>query len=131
MKLTSGAITIPIERDGSMAGSITFNPEDVGFAQKFYALSEGLGAKEQEYDAVLRDESAPMGGKLQTLWEICGWLKEQVDLVFGAGCSETVFGEGCSPDMFRQFFAGVEPIIRKSRSGKTKKYADEGGDVME
>lgn len=131
MKLTSGAITVPIERDGVMTGNITFNPEDVGFAERFYALTEKLGDKEREYDDILKNEEAQMGEKLRTLAEICRWLREQVDIVFGAGCSETVFGEGCSPELFRQFFMGIEPLIGKSRSGKTKKYTSVGGDVME
>lgn len=131
MKLTSGAMTVPIERDGVMTGSIIFNPEDVGFAKRFYALSEGLGDKEREYNGVLKDDSVPMGEKLNTLTEICGWLREQMDMVFGEGCSDTVFGDQCSPELFRQFFAGVEPLIRKSRSHKTAKYTADSGDVME
>lgn len=131
MKLISGAITIPVERDGVMTGSITFNPEDVGFAERFYTLSEGLGEREREYSELCGDPSAQMGDKLRLLAGICGWLREQMDLVFGVGCSDTVFGDQCSPELFRQFFAGVEPIIRRGRAAKTQKYTADSGDVME
>lgn len=131
MKLTSGAITVPVERDGVMTGSITFNPEDVTFARRFYALSEGLGEREQEYGEALRDDRVQVGERLRLLADICGWLREQMDIVFGAGCSDTVFGDQCSPELFQQFFAGVEPIIRRGRAAKTKQYTSDSGDVME
>lgn len=131
MKLTSGAITIPVERDGTATGNITFNPEDVGFAQRFYALSEGLGEKEAAYSTLLQDAALPMGDKLRVLGEICTWLRGQVELVFGEGSGQVLFGDQCSPELFRQFFAGVEPIIRRGRSNKTQKYTADSGDVME
>lgn len=131
MKLTSGAITIPIERDGVMTGTVILNPEDVGFAERFYALTEGLREKEQAYNALLENADVQLRDKLRYLEEVCGWMKEQMDSVFGVGCSEAVFGEGCTLELFRQFFAGIEPIIRKSRSGKVQKYTGDSGDVME
>ncbi|MEG0753388.1 MAG: hypothetical protein RR461_06115 [Angelakisella sp.] len=131
MKLTSGTITIPIERDGVMTGTVTLNPEDVGFAERFYALTEGLREREQAYNALLENADVQLGDKLRYLGEVCSWMKEQMDSVFGVGCSEAVFGEGCTLELFRQFFAGIEPIIRKSRSSKVQKYTGDSGDVME
>ena len=54
--------------------------------------------------------------------EVCNFLREQIDKVFGAGTSQTVFGETQSLEMFEQFFTGITPFIKSSRTEKVTKY---------
>lgn len=124
MKLSSGRITIPVERDGVLTGEISFDPQDVRFAESFYSMMEGLTERERAY---AQSEGTAMGERLRLLGEICGWITEQVEQVFGEGSSGVLFGGHSSMELFRQFFEGVEPYITKARTKKTAKYREGGG----
>lgn len=128
MKLTSGKMTLPVERDGLCVGEISFDPQDIGFAQSFCDLMEGLTTREQEYRGL---ENSDVGERLRQLRMLCAWLREQVERVFGPGSAEVLFGSSCSLELFRQFFEGVEPYIRAGRAKKTAKYRTADTGVME
>ena len=112
---------------------IEFNPEDVLFAEKFYALIKVFEQQETKFQERLKQISAneekdEYGIPLNTqetfdlAIEICNFLREQLDKVFGAGTSLTVFGETQSLSMFEQFFSGIAPFIQSSRVNKVAKY---------
>lgn len=112
---------------------IEFNPEDVLFAERFYALIKVFEEQEVKFQARLKQISEneakdEYGIPLNTqetfdlAIEICNFLREQLDKVFGAGTSATVFGETQSLGMFEQFFAGIAPFIQNSRVSKVTKY---------
>lgn len=112
---------------------IEFNPEDVLFAERFYALIKVFEEQEAKFQARLKQISEneakdEYGIPLNTqetfdlAIEICNFIREQLDKVFGAGTSATVFGETQSLDMFEQFFSGIAPFIQSSRANKVAKY---------
>lgn len=112
---------------------IEFNPEDVLFAERFYALIKVFEEQEAKFQTRLKQISEneakdEYGIPLNTqetfdlAIEICNFLREQLDKVFGAGTSATVFGETQSLSMFEQFFSGIAPFIQNSRASKVTKY---------
>lgn len=128
MKLTTTTVTIPVERDGQAVGELCFDPQDVAFAQSFLELLEGLAEQEKRYSDIDQKETA---ARLTALRGLCDWLTGQIDALFGAGSSEMLFGGRCSLELFRQFFAGIEPVIRRARAKKTAKFRQPDEGVME
>ncbi|MEG1687759.1 MAG: hypothetical protein RR276_07740 [Angelakisella sp.] len=127
MKLTSGTITVPVERDGQPVGELCFDPGDVAFAERFYRMTQGLTQREQQ---LRQQQDTPLGERLTQLTETVHWLRAQLDEIFGEGSSVMLFGEQCSLTLFQQFFEGIEPVIRRARDKKTARYRGVGGDVM-
>ncbi|HHV51798.1 MAG TPA: hypothetical protein GXX54_08930 [Clostridiales bacterium] len=133
MKINTGTIRIPIERDNVMVGEIEVNPEDVVFAEKFYGLINELKAKEQEYGERLKglensnevDEYGfPKSAEtlIKISREICEYMRKRIDDVFGLGTSDIVFGKANTLDMFSQFFNGLTPYVTNAREKKIGKY---------
>lgn len=139
LTMDTGEIRLAVNEDAQRV--ICFNPADVGFVRRFYALLTTLEAKEKEYQERLQelaaDESQDAHGlprslaaQLQLLEEICAFLREQIDLVFGAGTSETVFGQTNTLNMFEQFFLGITPYVQQAREPKLAKYLPDKQAVM-
>jgi len=64
--------------------------------------------------------------------EICNYLREQIDKVFGEDTSQMVFGDVQSLYMFAQFIDGITPYIQEVRVEKISPYLDKkGSKVME
>lgn len=112
---------------------IEFNPEDVLFVERFYELIKVFQQKEHEFQRRIeelkaKEEKDEYGIPLSTpeslglVLEVCDFLRDQIDRVFGKGTSMAAFGEVQSLDMFEQFFAGVTPFIQSVRSEKVTKY---------
>ena len=60
--------------------------------------------------------------EVQLTAEMCRYMREQIDTVFGAGSSQTIFGDVNVPTMFGEFFTLIGPCISSARSGAVKKY---------
>ena len=54
--------------------------------------------------------------------DLCRFMRDQIDDVFGKGTSQTAFGDANVPEMFSEFFRGVTPYIQKARSAAIAKY---------
>lgn len=113
---------------------IEFNPNDLRFAERYYTLYQTFNEKQKEYQKRLqelaadkrRDENgqpANLSKGLDTLLEICNFMREQIDVLFGEGTSQTVFGNTYVLEAFLQFFDGVTPYITEARSEKVQQYA--------
>jgi hypothetical protein len=137
MKISTGLVIIPVERDGENVGSIRFNPNDIGFAQRFYDLLGEFETKQQEFSK--RAENMGDGGgldeyglpknageQLALYHEICDFMKAKINELFGSGTSKTVFGDAVVLDMFADFFEGVTPYIQQARGDKIAKYTKSG-----
>lgn len=133
MKLQSLSNTVRLTVNDDPARVVEFNPSDVGFVSRFYDLMDNVEAKEGEYNAKLeeiqKDTSINSFGAPNALKkeialtaEICDYMREQVDAVFGEGTSQTAFGDMNVPAMFGEFFDGIAPHITAARSKATKKY---------
>ena len=132
IKINTGMIRLQVECDGRTE-EITFNPDDVGFINKFCDLMKTMEEKQVEYDARIaeleKEESFDTYGiphnmkeRLALMLEICLFMREQVDMVFGAGTSQKIFGDANTLEMFTQFFEGIAPYIQKNREEKMAKY---------
>lgn len=133
MKLQSLSNTVRLTVNDDPDRVVEFNPSDVGFVSRFYDLMDNVEAKEGEYNAKLeeiqKDTSINSFGAPNALKkeialtaEICDYMREQVDAVFGEGTSQTAFGDMNVPAMFGEFFDGIAPHITAARSKATKKY---------
>lgn len=113
---------------------IEFDPQDILFAERFYQLYGEMQGKLAEFEArenELRAQSEPdengIPRNIESLIghyrEICDYLRDRIDRVFGVGTSQTVFGEARSVDMIIQFLDGLTPFIQGARSATLKKYS--------
>lgn len=112
---------------------ITFNPEDIAFIDAFYDLIGEFDQKIEEFkqrELVLRKNKEvdkygiPVSTKeeIQLTKDLCAYLREKIDALFGAGTANTAFGKSNTPDMFVQFFDGITPFIQTAREKKVQKY---------
>lgn len=112
---------------------IAFNPEDISFIDAFYNLIGEFDTKIEEFkqrELILRKNNAvdkygiPVSTKeeIKLTKDLCTYLREKIDALFGAGTSDTVFGKSNTPDMFVQFFDGITPFIQTAREKKVQKY---------
>ena len=131
LRIDSGLKRIMINDDPNRF--IEFNHNDVLFAEKFYALIKVFEEQEVKFqeriEQIQKNEEKDAYGipvntqeTLDFVVEVCNFLREQIDKVFGAGTSQTVFGETQSLEMFEQFFTGITPFIKSSRTEKVTKY---------
>lgn len=133
LQITTGEKRIAINGDESRV--IAFNPNDVLFAEKFYRLINDFQSKLTEYqtrnDALdsgseLDPDGIPvnMPERLELLKEACTYIREKIDMLFGAGTSQKAFGDALELDMFSQFFSGMTPFISSVRNEKVAKYVN-------
>ena len=133
MKLKSLSNVVRIAINDDPARVIEFNPDDVGFVERFYALIDYVEAKENEIkeklEEIRKDQTVSSYGmpnsirrEVQLTAEMCRYMREQIDNVFGEGSSQTIFGDANVPTMFGEFFAAIGPCISSARSGAVKKY---------
>ena len=129
--LTLKSNRVELAVNGDPQRVLSFDPYDVGFAAGFYSLAEGFTAKEQEYRSrAAALEAGDASGAAVLLQEICAWLGEQIDQLFGQGTCQTVFGESRSLGLYQQFFEGVVPYIRKAREDQLESYIQKDEGVM-
>ena len=131
VRINTGTKRIMINDDPSRV--IEFNPEDVLFAERFYALIKVFDAEQVKYQArvdvikaneALDEHGIPMNTQetFELVKEACNFLRTKIDEVFGAGTSQAAFGDAQTLGMFEQFFAGVIPLIQTVRNDKVAKY---------
>ena len=122
---------------------ISFDPGDVTFAERFYALMREFQTRMAEYQAraseLEADQAVDLNGipinaaeRIAVTREACMYIRERIDYLFGTGTSQTAFGDALSMDAFEQFFTGITPFISAAREEKILKYANQqnAGRVM-
>lgn len=131
IRINTESIRVAINDDESRV--IEFNPNDLDFIERFYSLISDFEVKEKEYrqrldilnqNTELDAYNIPknMRESLVLLKEICEFMRERLDYVFGEGTSQKAFGNANTLDMFEQFLNGVTPYIQKNREEKIGKY---------
>ena len=126
-----GAVQLAINDDPERV--ISFVPDDILFAERFYSLLDALKEKEAEYQERVSVLSANKAvdeygvpemarAGISLLREVCDFMRDEIDAVFGDGTSEKAFGEVRSLDMIEQFFKGITPYIQTARQEKTRQY---------
>lgn len=126
--IDSGAVRLPVVRDGKNAGTLVLYPDDTAFLSRFYALLPRL--EQQRADLASALQGADAGVSLTALNAACDTLREEIDAVFGEETSELVFGEVCTLGMAQQFFAGVGEALREARAPKLAAYTDAESAVL-
>ena len=132
LNIDFGGIELAINGDESRV--IRFDPEDVGFVDRF--LIAAFETKEKEYREKLDrldkeskpdKHGIPKNAKeyIQLLRGVCEDIRADIDGVFGEGTSQTAFGNTLNLDVFVQFFQGITPFIQQSREKKAEKYLAE------
>ena len=127
--------TVKLAINGDPARVISFAPDDVLFAERFYSLMVDLREKEQEYKARAAELDANQDAdaygiptatpaRIALMREACDFMRTRIDGIFGAGTSEAAFGEYRSIDMIEQFLKGITPYVAKARNQATAKYTD-------
>jgi hypothetical protein len=130
LQLTTGEIRLPIVRDGQASGEIVFNPNNLLFANQFYALLEETETGLKDLRERMKDlqntdaDGRPLQWRelAQIQIEYCDGLRGQIDEVFGAGTSQNAFGETRSLDVFMQFMNGLLPYFQTARVAKVTQY---------
>lgn len=112
---------------------LEFNPEDILFAEKFYQLITDFQVKQVEYqkrataiDAnkeLVNGIPANVPEGLAMMREVCEFMRERIDLLFGKGTSQKVFGDTLSIAMYGSFFTQIAPFIQNARAAKLAQYA--------
>ena len=121
LSLSTGALSVPVERDGKRVGALTLTPDDPAFLNRFYALSPLLEERRQAL-AQLPEGVDHAAETLAALQSACEEVRAAIDDTFGAGTSQLVFGDTCTPALLEQFFAGIAEILRPLREEKLAEY---------
>lgn len=108
---------------------IEFDPTDVLFIERFYAMYREFEAKQKEYEQRANeldtaDPESKITDGIQFLKDVCGFMHGKIDVLFGAGTSQKAFGDSMSLNAIGMFFEGVTPFIMKERSEKVQKYSN-------
>jgi len=109
---------------------IEFDPTDMLFIERFYKIYGELETKNEEYQAYLKKLDEESGGDvlknfgegIRYLKEMCQYLRDKIDQLFGEGTSQKAFGDSLSFDMIGQFFEGIMPYLWAERTQKVNKY---------
>ncbi len=112
---------------------ITFNPTDVVFAERFYALMRDFETKQGDYqqraealDLVTATDPnglpVNLADRIAFMREICEYMHQQIDTLFGAGTALKVFEGALDLDAIGQFFEGITPFVKTARQDKLAKY---------
>lgn len=136
IKITDNKIRLMINDDESKV--ISFDPQDVGFVNRYYGLIDFLDARQTDYskeaEAIDKSECAKEEKNrraFKLLEKMCKETKEQFDVVFGEGTMGRLFGDSLRLNMFEELLYGIAPYINKARREKIEKYARSGsGGVM-
>ena len=119
LNIETGAVHLPIARDGVPVGELTFSPQDVTFVEGFFRLY-------QKFEAL--SHQAPQGeGSEAEIFALLRALGETVrsglDDLFGPGSGALVFGEGVyHPAVYAQFFEGLTQILSDQRKDLSAPY---------
>lgn len=136
LKISTGAITLDIERDGEAIGSIRFNPEDIKFREAVLTMMTEVPIKRKEIEQRAQEldsrtdkiiiDGVEINENISDsilLWkDFYSYFHGKIDDVFGSGTSETVFGGAYTVDSMLDFFNGVKPYIEEASKKKISKY---------
>lgn len=136
IRIDPGLKRIAINEDPNRI--IEFNPKDLLFAEKFYAMIKEIKTllkeienKTNDFDIRAKDISididndefpAVIDDTIQFHKQSCEKMFEEIDKLFGTGVSEMVFQGVYDIEVVAQFLNGITPFISNVRSEKVNKY---------
>ncbi len=139
LNINLGGIRLAVNGDENRV--ISFNPDDIGFAEAFYTLIGKVDDYQDKYTAKAKelDEQTEVdehGIKknqpeiFKMYREMCSELRTDIDNIFGVGTSDKCFGSANTLDMFAEFFKAITPFVEKSRHSKIEKYTKKSGKAV-
>lgn len=131
ININTGEKRVMINKDPSRV--LVFNPTDVLFAERFYALFGELKTKLTEFNKRGAELSANMqkdsdgmpvniDKQIALQIETSNYLRDKVDELFGEGTSKIAFGEVRNLDVIMQLLDGILPFFESVRSEKVAMY---------
>ena len=113
---------------------LEFNPSDVLFVEKFYAVVNEFDAKlanfsaradELDEDKTVDENGLPanVAARIAFLRDVCSFANGRIDFLFGEGTAQKLFNGVESLDMIEQFFNGLTPFVQRTREAKVAKYS--------
>jgi hypothetical protein len=130
IQIDTGEKRVQITRNGQPAGELVFSPSDILFAERFYALLDELNIKLIEYRK-LQEQFKPtnpnelpsdMTERIALQRDLCEYMREKIDHIFGNDTSQTVFGDVRNLDVYKQFFDGILPFFKQVRAERIAQY---------
>ncbi len=124
IEIKSGLLRVSINDDPERI--IEFDPTDILFVERFYALTKEFEEKEKEYrqrvDEIEANDGTQIEQTIAVIKEFCKFLNEEIDKVFGENTSQKICGGLMDISAYEQFFDGIVPIVEQSRVKKVQKY---------
>jgi hypothetical protein len=131
LNINTGTIRLTINDDPDRV--ITFNPTDVIFAERFYALLNDLDEKLKEYQrrgeaidqgTATDDRGLPvnLSDRIAFVKDVCEYMHGRIDALFGAGTSDTVFQGVLNMDVITQFLEAITPYVQQAREAQVAPY---------
>jgi hypothetical protein len=112
---------------------IEFNPTEVNWGRRFERLRSDVKTRMDEMSAKiagiekraqeLNEETPAMIEEVNNLRdEVCVFIREKIDILFGTGTSQKVFGDLMSEYAIASFLEGIAPFIQSGREQMVTKY---------
>lgn len=105
---------------------IEFNPTEVNWGRRYEKMRmdvklrmDDLSAKIAEIEKS-KDPNVEEISKLRD--EVCLFIREKIDILFGSGTSQKVFGDSMSEYAIASFLEGITPFIQAGRETLVTKY---------
>ncbi len=114
---------------------IEFDPTDVLWVERLYSVYREFEVKQTEYETqakkldankkVTDENGIPLNIEegLGFLHEICDYMREKIDQLFGQGTSQVVFGDSLSMEAIGSFFQGITPFVEAVRVQRISRYS--------
>ena len=111
IRISSGAKSVNIVRDGERVGVFTFNPKDVKEAQRHSEIVAEMEVKREKYIKKAMDLDKANDAQ-----------HNDIDRIYGDGTSKMVFGDTLELDMISDFLRSLTPYYKKASEERTAKY---------
>jgi len=131
LKITGG---VRLAINGDENRIIEFNPNDILFTERYYAMYAEFRKKQTELEAKAKEletgeldvDGMPINldQQIEFMKQTCQFVYEKIDGLFGPGTSQKAFGDALDFEMIGQFFEGISPYFSKVREEKVKKYSN-------
>ena len=133
IEIQSGNIVIELKRDGKPTGELSFDPKDIIFAEKYYAMFSAIQQEQEkykrEYLVLSKDQTKDKDGMpknmpklLKLTRDVAQFMRQQIDNLFGDGVSQAAFGDSMNIEIYPQFLEQITPFVEQVRSEKVEKY---------
>ena len=124
IRISSGAKSVNIVRNGEKVGVFTFNPKDVKEAQRHSEIVAEMEVKREKYieKATELDKGNDVQAKIDFLAEFIADIHNDIDKVYGSGTSKMVFGDTLELDMISDFLRSLALHYTKASEERTAKY---------